>query len=181
MHREERYGHTGEKEHFPKQEAKVHVFPDKTECHKKKSHPGKNTERNKKAPKLTKPQKLTGREGRNAGDRERSMAHQGDRSVTDFWNLPKCPMRSRWQFLFSPALGHLSQITVSLTRKDFPYLPLLSFPHFMISKETVKPTTRTGEQDGARKSQRHLPCLSLTHPPTPTPRHKRHNLTSQLR
>lgn len=74
----------------------------------------------------------------------------------------KCPMSSRWPFLFSPSRRHLNQITDSMTKKAFPYLPLPLFLYFMTPQSGFKPIARSGGEEEARKSQRHLRHLSST-------------------
>lgn len=50
-------------------------------------------------------------------------------------------------FLFTPSRGHLGQITVSLIRKVFSYLPLSSLPHDITPKERSKPISRSAGED----------------------------------
>ena len=74
------------------------------------------------------------------------------------------------RFLFSPSTGHLGQITVSLTRKVFSYLPLSSFPHDMTPKERPKPKNRSERIEPG--NHRHF-----FHPHAH--RHEAHTLTTQ--
>lgn len=147
----------GKRSTYPKQEANVHVFPDKTWCHAKKSHPERIPRGTKKPPSRTDIQRQ--RESKQKKGGEAWAAPRGEQpeaSHVFLRNLPKCPTKSRRQFLFSPYRGHLNQITASPTRKVFLHLP--SFPHLWPLKRgpSWQPGVRERTEPGNHKDVFHV-------------------------